>query len=49
MVTLDKLKDFNEFRVPFFKAWGVVALLGDAAICSSSTFPPFSSFHVAVY
>lgn len=39
MMTLAKLKDFNEFRVPFFKAWGVVALLGDAAICGSRESP----------
>lgn len=36
MATLNQFKDFNQFRVPFFKAWGVVALLGDAAICISS-------------
>lgn len=35
MATMKEFGEFNLSRVPFFKAWGVVALLGDAAICAS--------------
>lgn len=36
MITLQEFRAFNQRRIPFFKAWGILALVGDTCIWVAS-------------
>jgi hypothetical protein len=38
MITLQEFPAFNQHRIPLFKAWGILALVGDTCIWVASEF-----------
>jgi hypothetical protein len=43
MITLQEFRAFNQHRIPFFKAWGILALVGDTCIWVASEPKPSPS------